>query len=201
MLTERNVVDNLTSVSEWGDAKVLFPDGRLVRAHTILGIKHFERPEEWAWKARIVAGGNNVRDTSGCKVVDAMATSAPATLDEVRIVLAVGATQPSFCAIAADVDAAYLHAELVGPPHLLALPREAWPPSWAKARYTCPVVRLRRTLPGLQQSGPLWNEYCGRVLLGRGWSKVLDVAADIWVKHVGSTLVILLVYVDDLLVV
>ena len=46
-----------------------------------------------------------------------------------------------------------------------------------------------------------WNEYCGRVLLGRGWSKTLDVAADIWVKHVGSTLVILLVYVDDLLAV
>ena len=83
----------------------------------------------------------------------------------------------------------------------MALPREAWPVAWAKAGYACPVIRLRRALPGLQQSGPLWNEYCSRVLVGRGWTKVLDVAADIWVKHVSTRLVILLVYVDDLLIV
>ena len=101
-------------------------DARLVRAHTILGIKNHERPAEWVWKARLVAGGNNVRDAAGCRVLDPMITSAPATLDEVRVVIAVGAVLVGFLALGADVDAAYLHAALRGPPHMLALPRETW---------------------------------------------------------------------------
>jgi len=220
-----------------------------VKGILILGIKNFESAEERCWKARLVGGGHDVRDTDGMHVVDALPTAPPTTLDEVRLVLVLGAllhgpqvdasplvtgspttspagrsladADPVFThkpddwsaatapdgregapfALSVDVDAAYLHADLEGPPHFLELPVECWPSDWRNRGLSRPVVSLVKAIPGLQQSGPLWRRYCTAVLVTRGWRRIDDVAADLWVKHIAHVILLLVAYVDDLLLV
>ena len=89
LLRDKEVFPDYNAATEWAKAKAEYPDARVVRAHAILGVKHAESETEAKWKARIVAGGNNVRDSCGQHVVDIMETAAPVSLEGIRCVLAI----------------------------------------------------------------------------------------------------------------
>jgi len=156
LLTSREVCAAWDTVEEWNvvrqRARCAEEEARLVRAHPILGIKGFENaPEDesgWVWKARIVGGGNNVRDTFGALAVDALPTFAPASLCEGRVADVAGALQVSGVSYQADVDGAYLVATLEGSPHFLALPKEAWPPWWVERQFRALWSSFARQSPG-----------------------------------------------------
>ena len=89
-----------------------FPGARVARVDPILGVKHSESTNEANWKARIVAGGNNVRATRGQPAVGAMDTAAPVSREGIRAVIAVSVATEGGDVLQLDVEAAYLHAPL-----------------------------------------------------------------------------------------
>ena len=129
LLRAKEVIPEFGAVREWASVRAEHPDAHVVRAHPILGVKHSESSSEAKWKARIVAGGNNVRDTSGQHVVDAMDTAAPASLEGIRAVIAVSFSTKGGDVLQLDVEAAYLHAPLTGQKYFVELPAALWPAS------------------------------------------------------------------------
>ena len=64
-------LDRLRSISTWdesavierSEAKRLYPDAHFARIFAIYGIKHHEMEESFhKWKARVVLGGDNIKD-------------------------------------------------------------------------------------------------------------------------------------------
>jgi len=202
LLHDNGVIDLPDTVAEWRDVARQDPSARVVRGHIVLGIKHSETGEGAApqWKGRLVAAGNNVRDSQGCQVADVLDASAPASLDAIRAVIACGLRVPDGAIFQVDIEAAYLHAELTGPAYYLELPRVAWPQSWCTdPQRHRPVLRLRRALPGLQQSGELWHDLADRAVRHHGWEPITDAVDDIYVKRGSASLPpsLLALYVDD----
>ena len=203
-LFDRKVIDPYDKAVEWRSAAEQDPGSRVVRAHIIVGMKHSELGGVETWKARVVGGGNNVRDTMGRKVVDVMETSAPASLVNVRLTIIVGHCEPDGHVTAVDITSAYLHAKLKGEKHYLELPKAAWPDEWHRKGFQRPVLALYNAIPGLQQSGCLWHEQAVETLLKNGWEKMPDVE-DMYTKSVTDStgrprILILVLYVDDALV-
>lgn len=90
------------------------------------------------WKARVVAAGNNLRDGMGMQVCDALDSSAPASLEAIRGMIALGLVGSINTMVQVDVEASYFHAYLAGPPYYLEIPRVAWP-GFADDRHTRPA--------------------------------------------------------------
>ena len=158
LLRDKEVLPSYDTATEWAQAKAAYPDARVVRAHAILGVKHAESTAESKWKARIVAGGNNVRDSWGQHVVDVMETAAPVSLEGIRCVLAISfATGGDVRQL--DVEAAYLHAPLTGHQYFVELPQSLWPTAWVERNFRRPVLPLLKAVPGLTQSGCLWHTF------------------------------------------
>ena len=184
-----------TSVQEWPSVKVEFPDARVVTIHQILGIKHWEKPAiDHVYKGRIVAGGHNVRETTGQRAEKDVLFGSPIPLDCVRMMLATAACR-GWCAEVADVDGAYLLADLRGPPTFARLPKDLQPTDW-KLKYSDPVVKLRKALYGLPRSGFDWYYHFEKLLVSMGWTKVPD-----WDSLYMRKEAILLAYVDDLVMI
>jgi hypothetical protein len=152
------------------------------------------------WKARIVAGGNNVRNSQGQHVVDAMETAPPASLEGIRCVIVASLAVPGGDVFQVNIEAAYLHAPLVGPKYFVELPKALWPKAWLEAGYSRPVLPLLKALPGLTQSGCLWHSFADGAAVENGWHHVMDVVDDVYVKEPGHDPLLLAMYVDDMLI-
>ena len=173
-------------------------DANFVRGHLLLGRKDSELQIEGKWKARFVAGGNNVWDADGLRAAEEQFFGAPATLDAVRIVCW-WSTRCGSSLKAADVDHAYLQAMLGGPPIYILLPKELWPSEWNQMNLQAPVLQLRRAIYGLKRSGFDWQRHANAILVKRLWSPVKDVAEGLFSKKANGQTLLLAIYVDDLL--
>lgn len=138
ILVTHEVFSPFGTVQEWSDVRHAVPDARVVKGHIILGIKHYETPELRKWKARLVAAGNNIRDAGGVAVSDDLDSTAPASLDEVRIATSLGMSLDRSVAMQLDVEAAYLHAPLSGKPYFIELPRSLGRPSGRRTGCAAP---------------------------------------------------------------
>ena len=202
LLTRKGVVSSYDEgVEEWQSVVSRLPNARVVRAHPILGEKNTEDESLRKYKARIVAGGNNVRNSIGQVITDPLDATPPTSLEGVRFALGLGSSFVGAQIIQIDIEAAYLHAPLLGEPYFMELPRSIWPKSWLQGSWRRPVVQILRALPGLTQSGTLWSNYARDVVFHCGWSAILDTTEDLYVKRVGDSMLLMVIYVDDLLMI
>ena len=192
-LEEKQVV-NWSSVREWKDAKREFPNACVVRLHTILGIKNWERPtSEHIYKGRIVGGGHNVRTAEGKKAEKDQLFGTPVPLPIMRAVITHGMVH-DYPIEVADVDGAYLTATLRGPPMFGRIPPELRPSEWAN-RFYDPVVRIEKALYGLPRAGFDWYHYFEQILLSFSWTPVEGFDS---VYTFGNC--VLAAYVDDIII-
>ena len=181
------------SVREWDDVKKLDPGAHVCGIHIILGIKNSEMPEaDRIWKARIVAGGHNVRDTDGKKAEFEQLFGSPINIGLTKVVLFY-AILNDYVVEVADVEGAYLTSPLRGTAVWARVPLELRPADW-KGRYKNPVVRLQKALYGLSRSGFDWYDHFQNLLFSEGWEEVPEHHSLYWK---GSC--ILASYVDDIL--
>jgi hypothetical protein len=190
-------VFDLNLVMEEKDAKAQFPDAQFVSFDMIVGIKHWELQEKHhKFKARGVAGGHDVRDARGVKVVNNETLYVlPVGISGTRVVIsyayATGGT-----VLSADVDGAYLHAPLGGAKVFLKVPRSLRRKSAKWDKINSPVVMLFKSLYGLKRSNYDWDAYAKAVFLRHGWVEIYDSEGTLYKcgKHLMS------LYVDDLLI-
>ena len=191
-LEDKEVV-NWSSVREWKDVKLDHPDACVVRLHSILGIKNWERPSsEHVYKGRIVGGGHNVQTTTGKKAEKDQLFGTPVPLPNMRTVLSHGIVN-DYPIEVADVDGAFLTATLRGPPMFGRIPQELRPPEWTD-KYYDPVVKIEKALYGLPRAGFDWYHYFEQILISFGW-KPVEGFDSIYTKGKCT----LAAYVDDLL--
>jgi len=147
-------------------------------------VKHKTDGSVDRYKACLVAKG--FTQTEG---IDYFETFSPVVkLSTVRIVLALDVAHHWFI-LQLDVDKVFLHGELdeeiyMKPPYGLSLPHP---------QYVC---KFHKSVYGLKQASRNWNNKLIYELLTLGYSQsVADYSH--FVKHSGSTITVLLVYVDD----
>lgn len=176
------VVDDFNSAVEWSSFSRADTEACVVQGHIMLVLKHSETGGPDAkWKTHVAAAENNARDTMGIQVCDIVDSSAPASLETIRGMIVLGLLGSGNTVIQVDVEAAYLHTDLIGPPHYLEVPRVAWPASWTTSSpVRRPVLRLHRGIPSLQLSGALWHNLADRIVRDHGWLPVRDVAEDVY---------------------
>lgn len=140
-------------------------------------------------KVRVVARGDRVKD----EIQD---TYAPvASLPNVRLMLLLSASWPRRSVV--DVEAAYLNAAL--PEHEQVL-MEA--PEGLDIDRSRQVLRLKRALYGLKQSGRRWHDTVAALLDDLGFSSVLQLSdRTFYVKRDenGHPASLLVLYVDDMM--
>lgn len=135
---------------------------------------------------------NSSRDSMGAQVCDVLDSPAPASLAAIRGMIVLGLVGSANMSVQVDVEAAYLHADLIGPPYYLEVPRVASSP------VRRPVLRLHKAIPGLQQSGALWHDLADRIVRHHGWLPVLDVAQGVYYKDdAHGNLLVLALYFDN----
>ena len=132
------------------------PTALVVWAHLLLGQKSIEAAVQ-ILKARLVAGGNNVRDARGYLALEGALYGAPASLETIRFVVWWSCMHPDFLLLQSDVRHAYLQALLRGPSVYIVLPKRVWPQSWS-GMYA-PALRLRKAIYGLKRSGFDWMDH------------------------------------------
>lgn len=135
----------------------------------------------------------------GTQVSDVLDASASASLGDICAMVAIGLMCSKNSVLQVDVEAACLHADVVGPPYYLEIPRVALPATWAaSSSVRRPVLLLHKAIPGLQQSGAFWHDLADRVLRHHGWKPIEDVAEDVYFKDdAHKNLLVLALYVDD----
>ena len=181
-----------SSVEEWKTIREKYPNARVLRLNAILGIRNFEKDSSLHdWKARIVAGGRNIRTVTGERAEAERLYGSPVPLAIARLVIANGVINGHPIEVA-DIDGAYLTAPLRGDPCYGRVPHELRPEEWGD-RYVDPVVRLDRSLCGLPRAGFDWYYYFCTILQSLGWQPVPEYDS-LYTK--GEC--VLAVYVDDL---
>ena len=156
------------------EAREQFPDAKFVWVHLLLGVKNYEDPGAQQFKARIVALGDQVRNSRGELMgpdIDGL-TIFPLNLDSCRMIDAYAATVPGGVVESADVSAAYLQTPLRGGTVILLFP-PALLPEELRARHPygtlgCPC---HKAIYGLDRSGFDWDHEFGGELSCKGWSK------------------------------
>lgn len=171
------------------------PAAQFVRLHPILVVKNVELPEELQIvKARVVAAGNQILDSTG-KKADPDASIGyvlPPGLGGVRLVFVYGHSMPGGGVILADVDTAYVQASLRGP-RMWARSDPILRPPWMKS-YRDPVVPLWGALYGIPRAGFDWDQHAEYTLVCLGWVKIQDGEGTTFAKG----FLLLCLYVDDL---
>ena len=187
-------------VLDWAEVKQAHPDAIVGRAKMILGIKNSELPaSEWVHKGRLVFMGNNLRGASGERVLGTAdgLYGAPINLATARMVVTTALLR-DWAVEAADVDGAYLMADLKGPPVYLRLPKTLWEASGADRTVLDatrgPCLRVRKAMYGLPRAGFDWFSHCDKALTDLGWQRHSGVDSVYY-----KTEAVLAVYVDDLL--
>jgi hypothetical protein len=144
------------------------------------------------YKARLVAGGHNVRGTRGERISENLSHIIPASLTAVRIGEVHAAGYSDGVSLNGDVKLAYVKAVLEGDDMWASLPKQVRPSS--HANFSDPVVQIKKALYGLKRSGLDWGMKVRRQLLQDNWSFVRDVGeSSIYWKGP----VLLLVFTDD----
>lgn len=185
------------NVDEYDNVRRTVQGAEFVRANLILVEKNAEdsNPENRKFKARIVALGDQVRDAFGRLAAEEELYGCPISMQISRIIdIFAGACFGEIQT--ADVEGAYLQAELKGAPKYLELPRELWPAEWA-GKYSRPVVPLEKALYGLQRSGFDWQDHAAEKLMTQGWQRYQDVHRNLFQKDFDGEKVLIGLYVDD----
>lgn len=126
------------------------------------------------WKARIVAGGHDIRDWWGSKAESDDLYTLPVGIGPLRCVASISVLEPDFEAIQIDFDGAYLQTPRpVG---------EMWarlPTIFQDSRMKAmaqegrdPVVPLHKRLYGEPDAGDHWDLYLVKRMVDQGWQKV-----------------------------
>ena len=205
MLTQK-AFDSFNKVREKSEVMKSEPDSLFVHSHLLLGWKGIEVSadnDQMKWKARLVAGGDVLHDSYGHKVIEADLYGAPASLEEVRIVIWRATMSPDCALLQADVLSAYLQAFLKGKTTYIELPKKLWPAQWfdedGNPKYRHPVLRLHKAIYGLRRSGFDWMKHADNVLQHHGWQPIHDYADSMYMKPTPKGPLLLCCYVDDLL--
>ena len=176
------------------------PKAKKILGFRILDEQHAELEEEFRrFKARLVAGGNNIIDADGLKVVEKLSKVAPGSLDAFRVANTYSLVVPGGKMAKDAVRGAYLKSQ-IEPGMWLSLERELWPPEWEKLGYDEPVVPLEGALYGLSRSGYEWGWRCRKEMVKAGYEWVRDVGEDsLYVKYTdGGLPVFVVLCVGDL---
>jgi hypothetical protein len=140
-------------------------------------------PKQRRRKARLCAAGNRLRDVFGRKI-DGNADglwSAPASLNTFRLVSLL-ACRPNYSLEICDLDGAYLQSTLPNNRiYYMQVDPNPQPTKWkdkAKAMQA-PVLRIIRSLYGLEESGHIWSRHASSVLEKMGYKRCMDTSA-VW---------------------
>ena len=187
-------------VCDWAVERKVHPDAIVGKGKMILGIKNSEMPEEqWAYKGRLVFMGNNLRGVDGQRVMGTTdgLYGTPISISNARYVLAVAALR-SWGVEVADVEGAYLTADLGGPPVYLRMPERLWRAAGVSPEKTAgvadPCLRVQKAMYGLPRSGFDWFSHADDTLTKIGWKRMAGVDS-VYLKDDG----LLALYVDDLM--
>ena len=132
---------DLQEVAEWEDIKRAVPEAEIVTGQMLLGVKNFDKPEDQqVHKARLVAGGHNVRDTTGNKAPREILYMVNASLSLFRLIIVFALSIGGVC-LQADANRSNLLAPLLGKPTYISLPRNLWP-SWWHDKFWNPATLL-----------------------------------------------------------
>ncbi|KAA8496418.1 Retrovirus-related Pol polyprotein from transposon TNT 1-94 [Porphyridium purpureum] len=183
------------------------PHAQFVKLKAVFGIKNAELgPSAWKHKCRLVCQGCVVRDATGTLVVNPFDWEKPPGLVAIRAALSAALLEHGEHADAAffDVDNAYVHAPLGGPPTFVELAgltrwlRGCIPSSLSSKLEAMerPVVRLPMALYGLPRSGSDFGAHARSRLEGLGWKESASDKNVYWRKRLGKTEWTVL-YVDD----
>jgi hypothetical protein len=160
-------------------------DCKVLRCHWVFALKKDANGRVLSYKARLVAGGN--------AQIDVFAVSSPvAEMPHLRSVVAIAALR-GWKLTQADFKTAYLNAPLnpdEDPIYMWA------PPGWSED--TGEIWQLLRSLYGLKQSGRNWYKLLRKELTRLGFSVAFYDGYIFFLKR-GSSIIILVLYVDDLL--
>ena len=149
-------------------------DGRTMHFGCIFPIltlkgSELKDPKLQKWKGRVVFQGNNVKDQNNNVAVYQEMSSCGSLMIAGKLIDAIGCL-PVYIAMQADAQQAYTQSELGGYETWIFLPRDQWPPSWAKFRN--PVVPLRLALYGHPLSGAFWEKHCTAQLRSIGFEPI-----------------------------
>ena len=104
----------------------------------------------------------------------------------------------NFVILQADCIKASLQALMEGVPTFVRLPRAWWHSSWHQ-RFRDPVVRLLRALYGHPLAGEMWHQHIEKAIKNLGYESMIEWPS-VYFKGFGATLILIVLYVDDLLI-
>ena len=166
----------------------------LPKGHKAIGLK-------WVFKVKRDPGGNVVKYKARLVAkgyaqkqgVDYEEVFGPvARLETVRLILAL-ATQGEWEVHHMDVKSAFLNGDLVEEVYVHQ------PPGFQNSKYPGKVMKLRKALYGLKQAPRAWNAKLDHELHKLGFVRSEEEHA-VYKKGSGSSLLLLGVYVDDLII-
>ena len=153
---------------------------------------------EPVYKYRYVFQGNRVKDQNYEVAIFQDLGSSPATMEASRAADCIGCIEGNDIQ-QADVEQAYVQAELRGTETWVQIPSEWWPPEWFDENGVCkyhkPVVRLRKALYGHPDSGTFWENYCDDVCKCAGFVPIPDWPSCYYHPDLE---VLMVIYVDDI---
>ena len=174
-----------------------YPDAHIARIFPIIGIKHWEDPENHRWKGRIVLCGKNIKTITGEWALFNEMGAVPSLMTAVRAIIAAYALFHNTVLLQSDCVRAYIQADMKGPPTFIRMPKAWWPKGW-EARFKDPVCRLLRALYGHPHAGNFWADKLGSELKKLGFSTIEGWSAVYTIKMEDGFVAIFVVYVDDL---
>ncbi|KAA8493218.1 Copia protein [Porphyridium purpureum] len=194
----------LENVIQREDAAAL-KDARFVKLKPIFGVKNSELPpEHHKTKCRVVAQGCIVADASKRRVMDSeFSFDKPAGIVAMRMAMSAAILENGREAegVFFDIDGAYLHAPLKGPP-VYGYVRELAGILKGHAAEKCkrinePVVKIERALYGLKRSASDFSHFARDKLVSIGWLESSSDRNLYSKKEKGGWVTYLVLYVDD----
>lgn len=200
---DQHVYDHYSTARELHDVRRSEPGSLVVFCHLLLGVKNIEAMSSAKWKARLVAGGNNLQDGGGAPIYETDLYGSPTSLEAVRLVIWWSVMHPGHDLLQTDMRHAYLQTTLKGRPVHICLPKILWPAEWFKPDgeplFYTPCLRLRKAMYGLRRSGFDWMAHAERILVAHQWIPIRDYVDGVFYKPTSKGPLLLCIYVDDLL--
>lgn len=179
--------DSLHKAGTWGEPVERPKGANVVGCKYVLTIKRNPDLSISKYKVRLVARGFTQRYG-----IDYTETYSPvAAYPSIRMFLALVA-HFDLELHQMDVKSAYLHGKLQETIYM------EQPEGYAQPGKEHLVLKLNKSLYGLKQAGRTWNEEIDRALCNHGFQS-LDADRCLYIRRVASSLIIISLYVDDLL--